>query len=261
MRKRDPFFILSVIIAIIALGFIILPLFQMAKAPTLSALVTTLQDGEVMSSIYLSITTALTAATISLIAGTPIAYLLSRFEFRGKRLAESIIDLPIVIPHPVIGIAILSIVGNNHWIGRQLGKMGIELMGSPIGIVTVLTFVSMPFFIKSAKEGFDSVPVRLENVSRSLGASMFGTFVRITIPLSWKGIVVGFIMSTARAISEFGAVIIIAYHPKTAPVMIYERFENYGLKASQPISVWLIAITLLLFVALRILVLRRDKND
>ncbi|MCK5913505.1 MAG: ABC transporter permease, partial [Desulfuromusa sp.] len=127
------------------------------------------------------------------------------------------------------------------------------------GIITVMTFVAIPFYIKAAKEGFDAVPPRLENVSRSLGASMTSTFFRITFPLAWRSMLAGIIMASARAISEFGAVVIIAYHPMIAPVMIYERFETYGLKYSQPVAVWLIGICLILFLVLRILTTKKKR--
>jgi molybdate/tungstate transport system permease protein len=177
---------------------------------------------------------------------------MARHDFPGKSLVEAIIDLPIMIPHPVIGIAILSLVGRHHPFGRFLADMGIEIMGTLTGIIVVLTFVGMPFYVNTVKAGFEAIPKRLENVSRSLGASMGKTFFRITFPLAWRSMVLGMIMCTARAISEFGAVVIVAYHPMTAPVLIYERFTAYGLRYSQPISVWLICISLLLFVAMRL---------
>ena len=132
-------------------------------------------------------------------------------------------------------------------------------MGSVTGIITVLTFVGMPFYINSAKEGFENISPRLEKVSRSLGASMPATFFRITFPLAWRSIVVGIIMCSARAISEFGAVVIVAYHPMIAPVLIYERFESYGLKYSQPVAVWLVLICLILFIFLRILTAQKKE--
>ncbi|MEA3361061.1 MAG: ABC transporter permease, partial [Thermodesulfobacteriota bacterium] len=192
--------------------------------------------------------------------GTPFAYLLARKAFWGKRFVESIVDLPIVIPHPVVGIAILSVAGKNHWIGKALYEMGIRIMGSVPGIIVVLTFVGMPFYINTVKNGFENISPRLENVSRSLGASMFSTFLRITFPLAWRSMVVGMIMCSARAISEFGAVVIVAYHPMIAPVLIYERFEAYGLVYSQPVAVLLILLCLILFLFLRILSMSREKE-
>ena len=260
MEKREPFFWLTISCGGIVLAFIVLPLFDMVTAPSVSMLKETLKDRDVVHSIWLSIYTAASAALISFVFGTPLAYLLARTDFRGKRLVESIIDLPIVIPHPVVGIAILSVAGRNHWFGQILGDLGIRIMGSVTGIITVLIFVGLPFYINTVKDGFESISPRLEKVSRSLGASMWSTFFRVTFPLAWRSMVIGLIMCTARAISEFGAVVIVAYHPMVAPVMIYERFEAYGLKYSQPVAVWLVLVCLSLFLVLRILTLRRARE-
>ncbi len=126
------------------MAFILLPLIEMLTAPSGAMLRETLEDKNVVGSIWLSIYTALAAAGISFVVGTPLAYVLARQQFRGKRLIESIIDLPIVIPHPVVGIAILSVAGKNHWLGEFASELGIRVMGSPTGIITVLTFVGMP---------------------------------------------------------------------------------------------------------------------
>ena len=260
MKKKEPFFWITLSCGLIIMAFILVPLMEMMTAPSFSMLKETFYDRDVMRSIRLSIFTAGSAALIALIFGTPLAFLLARTDFRGKRFVESIIDLPIVIPHPVIGIAILSVTGKNHPIGQIMQEIGIRIMGSVTGIITVLIFVGLPFYINAAKDGFESVPKRLENVSRSLGASMFSTFFRITFPLAWRSVVIGFIMCSARAISEFGAVVIVAYHPMIAPVMIYERFEGYGLKYSQPVAVWLVSICLVLFFVLRMLTLSKPKE-
>lgn len=260
MTKKEPFFWIAISCGFVIMAFILLPLIEMITAPSLSMLGETIRDKDVLRSIWLSIYTAGLAALISFVFGTPLAYLLARTDFAGKRLVESIIDLPIVIPHPVVGIAILSIAGRNYWLGQIFSELGIRIMGSVTGIVIVLTFVGMPFYINAVKEGFEGIPPRLEKVSRSLGASMFSTFCRITFPLAWRSMLVGIIMCSARAISEFGAVVIVAYHPMIAPVMIYERFEAYGLKYSQPVAVWLVSICLILFLVLRVLTLPKKKE-
>ena len=261
MTKREPFFWITISCGFVIMVFILLPLVEMMTAPSFAMLKETIKDKDVVRSIWLSIYTAGLAALISFVFGTPLAYLLARSDFRGKRLVESIIDLPIVIPHPVVGIAILSVAGRNHWLGQIFSDLGIRIMGSVTGIVVVLTFVGMPFYINAVKEGFESISPRLEKVSRSLGASMFSTFARITFPLAWRSMLVGIIMCSARAISEFGAVVIVAYHPMIAPVMIYERFEAYGLKYSQPVAVWLVSVCLILFLILRILTLRNKRES
>jgi molybdate/tungstate transport system permease protein len=258
--KREPFFWITVSCGLVIMAFILLPLIELMTAPSLTMLKETIKDKDVVRSIWLSIYTAGLAALISFVLGTPLAYLLARSNFRGKRLVEGIIDLPIAIPHPVVGIAILSVAGKNHWIGQVFSELGIRVMGSVTGIVMVLTFVGIPFYLNATKNGFESISPRLEKVSRSLGASMFSTFFRITFPLAWRSMLIGIIMCCARAISEFGAVVIIAYHPMIAPVMIYERFEAYGLRYSQPIAVWLVSVCLALFLILRILTIRSPKE-
>ncbi len=259
MMKREPFYWVSMSCGIMVMAFILLPLIEMLTAPSGAMLRETLEDKNVIASIWLSIYTALAAAGISFVVGTPLAFLLARQPFRGKRLIESIIDLPIVIPHPVVGIAILSVAGKNHWLGEFASELGFRVMGSPTGIITVLTFVGMPFYINAVKSGIEAISPRLENVSRSLGASMWSTFVRVTFPLVWRSVLMGFILCCARAISEFGAVVVVAYHPMIAPVLIYERYEAYGLRYSQPVAVWLILVCLALFLALRVLALPRKK--
>ena len=221
MARREPFYWVSVSCGIVVLAFILLPLVEMLTAPSSAMLKETLHDKNVVQSIWLSVYTAFAAAGISFVVGTPLAYVLARSRFRGKHLIESIIDLPIVIPHPVVGIAILGVAGRNHWLGQIMSELGIRIMGTTMGIIAVLTFVGMPFYINALKSGIEAVSPRLENVSRSLGASMWGTFARITFPLAWRSVLVGIIMCCARAISEFGAVVVVAYHPMIAPVLIY----------------------------------------
>ena len=260
-KPLDPFFWLTVVCGSVVVAFILLPLIQMMAQPSLQDLKEAIQDPTVRRSIWLSIYTSGLAAFISFTIGTPFAYLLARRNFPGKKFVESIIDLPIMIPHPIVGIAILGLAGKNHWLGHLMHQVGIYVMGTVTGIVTVLTFVALPFYVNTVKAGFEAIPVRLEHVSRSLGASPAKTFLRVTFPLASRSMLVGIIMCCARAISEFGAVVIVAYHPMIAPVLIYERFTAYGLKYSQPVAVWLILVCLVLFLLLRIVTgQRRSKT-
>ena len=255
---RDPFLWLAVASSAVIVAFILIPLVEMMAQPTLASLKETLMDRDVVRSIRLSLITSASAALIALVFGTPLAYLLARRQFPGKKILESVIDLPIMIPHPVVGIPLLSIAGRNHPIGRLMQAAGIEIMGTVTGLIAVLTFVGLPFYINTVKTGFAEISPRLEHVSRSLGASAGATFFRVTLPLAWRHMVVGGIMCMARAVSEFGAVVIVAYHPMVAPVMIYERFTAYGLKYSQPVAVWLILVCLVLFLLLRVFSLDRE---
>ena len=239
--------------------FIVVPLIRMVSASDPRVLYTTLLDTEVRNAIWLSLYAALIAAAVGFIFGVPLAYLLARHEFPGKKIIEGLIDVPIVIPHTAAGIALLFVFGRNFFPGRVFHVMGIDFVDSTAGIVVAMLFVSIPFLINSAKEGFKKVDVRLEKVARTLGASPWQTFLRVTFPLAWRSILTGSIMMWARGISEFGAVIMLAYHPMIAPTLIFERFESYGLAYSQPVAVLLVLISLFAFVGLRTLVKRGEK--
>ena len=253
MKFKCVFYILSFVV----ICFVFLPLFNVLLYPDISNLFGTLKDNEVLHALILSLYSSVIAAVLSVLFGTPVAYILARKEFPFKKLMEGIIDLPIMIPHPVIGLAILSVVAKDYWIGKILNRLAIDVVGSVVGIVVVLTYVALPFYINSVKAGIKAIPERMEYVSRTLGKSQFQTFFKIVIPLSSKSILEGIIMSMARAISEFGAVIIIAYHPMVAPVLIYERFTSYGLKYSMPVAVWLMVICLVFFIILRFFISRK----
>jgi len=245
----------STLLVFLSVPFVLLitmPLAEMLTAPGLMDLIRTIQDPQVLKALARSLVTSMAAALICLVFGTPLAYLLARKQFPGRKLVEGLVDLPIMIPHPVIGIAILSLAGRNNAFGRMLNEIGIQVMGTYTGIITVLTFVGLPFYVNTVKNGFEAIPERLEKASRGLGAGMGATFVRVTLPLAWRSMILGMIMCTARAISEFGAIVIVAYHPMTAPVLIYERFTAYGLKYSQPVAVWLILLSFCLFVVMRL---------
>lgn len=243
----------------LVLLFIAVPLTTTLTAPTSEVLLETLADPAVIESVWLSMSTSAMAAAIAFIFGTPLAYFLARNDFPGKKVVESLVDLPIMIPHPVVGIALLSLTSPNMWFGEFLQSLGVEIMGTRTGIVAVLVFVGMPFYVNTAKSGIESIPRRLENVSRSLGAGSAATFFRITLPLCWRHMLVGMIMCMARAISEFGAIIIVAYHPMVAPVLMYERFTAYGLKYSQPVAVILIVVSMLFFLLLRSLSMPKSE--
>ncbi|MDD5204790.1 MAG: molybdenum ABC transporter permease, partial [Desulfobacterales bacterium] len=144
MRGKDPFFWFTLSCGAVVVAFIVIPLVELMTSPSISSLWDGLKDKEVVRSIRLSVYTAGSAALISFLFGTPLAYLLARHEFKGKRFLEGVIDLPIVIPHPVVGIAILGVAGRDHWIGQILGELGFRMLGSVTGIITVLTFVGIP---------------------------------------------------------------------------------------------------------------------
>jgi len=241
------------------LVFIILPLVTMIGTTSPRSLLETMKDKEVIHAIWLSIYTAGLTTLIAFIFGVPLAYLLARYKFWGRSIIEGMIDIPIVIPHTVAGIALLSVFGKGFLLGKPLSYLGIKFVGAIPGIIIAMLFVSAPFLVDAGKEGFASVNPRLENVARTLGASHWRVFWQIVFPLASKSILSGAIMTWARAISEFGAVLILVYHPMIAPVLIYERFETYGLNYSRPVAVLLVLICLAVFIGLRA-ISRRGKE-
>ncbi|MBN1191764.1 MAG: ABC transporter permease [Dehalococcoidales bacterium] len=249
------------LLALVILLFIAVPLIKMIVGSDPQILWDTVTDRRVLDSIWLTLYSALIATAVGCFLGIPLAYLLARYNFRGKRLIEGLIDIPIVVPHTAAGIALLFVFGRSFLVGRAFGNIGLSFVDSLAGIVIAMIFVSVPFMIDSAKEGFRRVDVRLEKVSRSLGAGPWRTFVNITLPLAWRSIVSGNIMMWARGISEFGAIIVLTYYPMTAPTLIYQRFETMGLSYSQPVASLLIMVCVIAFIVLRWLAYRGEKHD
>jgi len=237
--------------------FIAWPLLRTVTASGPALLWRTLLDEEVRSSIGLTFYASLIATAIAFLCGVPLAYLLARVDFAGKQLIEGLVDLPIVVPHSAAGIALLMVLGRRAPLGKAFGLLGIKFVSSLPGIVAAMLFVSLPFLVNSAREGFEAVSPRLERVARTLGASPWRTFWGVSFPLAWRSILSGMILMWARGISEFGAVVILAYHPMVAPVLIYERFESFGLNYARPIATLMILICLATFTALRLAAGRR----
>jgi molybdate/tungstate transport system permease protein len=168
-------------------------------------------------------------------------------------LVEGIIDLPVVIPHTAAGIALLMIFGRRAPVGRAAAWMGIQFVGSLPGIVVAMLFVSLPLLVSAAREAFTRVSPEMEHNAMALGATRWQAFLYITLPLAWRGIFAGALMMWARGVSEFGAVVILAYNPKIIPVLVYERFASFGLAAARPAALVLILMALGVFTCLRIL--------
>ncbi len=250
MRLRFSFF-LAAFSSVLVL-FILLPIVSTVSAQLyeFDRLVEALKDRAVWNSILLTYYAALLSTIIAVIFGTPLAYLLARYDFRGKSVIEGIADIPVVIPHTVAGIALLAVFGSNGLVGNF---SPIRFVDALPGIVVAMLFVSAPIYLNTVREGFASVDVRLEQVARTLGASPAKVFFTVSLPLTARHIAAGAVMAWARAISEFGAVVVIAYYPMIAPTLIYERYLSAGLSAARPVAVILILLSLLVFVILRLL--------
>ncbi|NCC72718.1 MAG: ABC transporter permease subunit [Sphingobacteriia bacterium] len=231
--------------------FIIAPLTGMFLKTTGSQYVETISDREVLSSIRLTLASSFLATIIFGIAAVPLAYLLARKNFPGRNIINGIVDLPVVIPHSAAGIAILGIVSRGTWLGVAGESIGIQFIGGIAGIILAMSFVSIPFLINAARDGFAAVPEKLEKAALNLGASPWRVFFTVSLPLAKRSVISGLIMMWARGLSEFGAVIIIAYHPMITPVMIWERFTSFGLSYARPVAAVFVVICLAVFILMR----------
>ena len=173
--------------------------------------------------------TTLASTAIALLAGTPIAYLLARRQFRGRVVLDTLTDLPMVLPPSVAGIALLITFGRRGLVGRYLADAGVEIAFTQAAVVLAQTFVAAPYYIKTAAAGFASVERELEQAAAIDGASPLRVFRSITVPLAWPAVLGGLVMTWARALGEFGATIIFAGNfpgrTQTMPLAIYIGFE------------------------------------
>ncbi len=239
--------------------FVVLPLASTLVGSTPRQFWLALTDPEVLRSIGLTFLAAAIATGLALLTGVPLAYLLARRHFRGQRLVEAVVNLPVVVPHTAAGVALLMVFGRRGLLGRWLAPLGMTFTDNLGGIVVAMLFVSLPFLVNMSREAFALVDEELERVALIDGATPWQAFGYVTLPLAWRGVLGGAVMMWARGMSEFGAVVILAYHPKIAPVLVYERLQGFGLAAAQPISALLILTALVVFGLLR-LALRPERG-
>ncbi len=233
----------------LVLLLVIAPLLSIVISTPGGELLETAKDAQVIDSISLTLKAAFFATIVSAVGGIPLAYLLARKRFPCRSILLAIIDLPIIIPHSAAGIALFGLIGRNSALSKITG---LKFVGTTAGISIAMAFVSIPFLINAAREAFEAVDIKLEKAARTLGADKWRVFFTISLPLAWKGILSGMILMWSRGISEFGAVVIIAYHPMTTPVMVFKRFNDFGLSHSRAIAVLLIIVCVTLFVFLRV---------
>jgi molybdate transport system permease protein len=186
-------------------------------------------DPQAAQAVSLSILTTLTTVLLTIVFGTPVAYLIARKEFPGKAALDALIDLPVVLPPSVAGIALLVAFGRSGFPGSFFRAMGFEIPFTPVAVVMAQLFVASPFYVKTLAVAFASVDRDLEQAAAIDGASGWQVFRRVTLPLSLRGATGGAIMTWARALGEFGATILFAGNfpgrTQTMPLAIYIGFE------------------------------------
>jgi molybdate transport system permease protein len=212
------------------LVFLLVPLLALLLRISPAQLLANLANREVTQAISLSMVTTAITVVLTVLAGTPLAYLLARRQFRGRRALDTLMDLPMVLPPSVAGIALLVAFGRRGLVGQYLTVAGIELAFTQAAVVLAQLFVAAPFYIKAAAAGFAGVDRELEQAAALDGATPLQVARYVTVPLAWTSLFGGAVMTWARALGEFGATIIFAGNfvgrTQTMPLAIYQGFEQ-----------------------------------
>jgi molybdate transport system permease protein len=195
--------------------------------------------------------------------GTPVAYINARFSYAGKEIIDSLIDLPVIMPPAVAGIALLMAFGRMGILGQHLNARGISIAFTTLAVIVAQTFVSAPFFMRQAKTSFEDVDKTFENAARTLGATEVYTFFHVTLPIAFNGLVSGAIMTFARALGEFGATIMFAGNfqgrTQTMPLAIYTAMQG-DLDAALFIAILLVGVSFIVIVIVKLLTRRMYGN-
>ena len=209
-------------------------------------------EPRVLASFRLSFGAALIAALLNSLFGLIIAWILVRYTFPGRRLVDTLIDLPFAMPTAVSGIALCAIFAGNGWIGQWLKPLGIELAYNPAGIVIALTFIGLPFVVRTLQPVLKESERELEEAAASLGANRLQTFIRIIWPSLVPALLTGFALAFSRAIGEYGSVIFIAGNlpmvSEIAPLMIMSHLEEYDYAGASAIAVVMLSFSFILLL-------------
>ncbi|MEG3056285.1 MAG: ABC transporter permease [Methanoculleus sp.] len=219
-------------------------------------------SSEVIGSILLTFGAGASAVLLLILFGTPLAYVLARSRpSRTKGAIESIIDIPLILPHTVAGLLVYLLFMRRGWLGAPLLEIGVAFEDALPGTIIAMLFVASPFYINSMREGFEKVPVHLENVARTLGAGTFTAFWTVTLPLSLRHMYSGAILAWGRAIGEFAGVIMIAYYPFIISTLIYYSFTTDGIRTSRSIAFIVIVVSFVVFYLLRRMTRYLGRHD
>ncbi|MEO8287566.1 MAG: ABC transporter permease [Chloroflexota bacterium] len=240
----------------VGVGFLTLPIVALLLRVPLSDLADYATRPIVRDALWLSLFTSLVSLLLMVLFGTPLAYLLGRYRFRGKRLLETLVEVPLVMPPAVAGIALLLAFGRRGLLGPMLEGAGFDLAFSTAAVILAQTFVASPFYIRSARAGFQSVPPELDASAATEGAGRWARFQHIVLPLALPGILGGAAMAWSRALGEFGATILFAGNfegrTQTMPLAIYTALES-DLNAAIVLSAVLIVFSFALLITFKLL--------
>jgi molybdate transport system permease protein len=239
----------------VALTFLTLPVVAIFVDRSPADLIDALGEPGALDALWLSLRTTAASLAIILVFGTPAAYLLATRSFRGKAAVVTLIELPLVLPPAVAGIALLAAVGSSGILGGAIEAAGIELSFATAGVVVALSFVASPFYIRQAIAAFAAVDRTLLDASRTLGASEARGFVRVMIPVALPGLAAGTALALGRALGEFGATLMFAGSfqgvTQTVPLAIYDRFST-DFESALALSAVLVAMSAAILLSVKL---------
>ena len=256
-----PGFGLSLGFTILYLGLIVLvplsALFLKTFTMTWDAFWTAVTSPRVMASYRLSFGASLVAAFINVIFGGIVAWVLVRYKFPGKRFIDALVDLPFALPTAVAGITLTSLYSANGWIGQYLEKIGIKVAFTPLGVMLALTFIGLPFVVRTVQPVLEDAERELEEAAASLGASPWQTFIRVILPGIVPALLTGFALAFARATGEYGSVVFIAGNmpmvSEITPLFIITKLEQYDYTGATAIAVVMLIVSFILLLAINLL--------
>ncbi len=197
------------------------------------------------------------AALINLVFGLLTAWVLVRYQFYGKKILDALVDLPFALPTAVAGISLTAIYAPNGWLGQWLEPHGIKVAFTPIGVVVALTFIGLPFVVRTVQPVLEDFSTELEEAAASLGANRWQTFFKVILPAIWPALLTGFSLSFARAVGEYGSVIFIAGNmpmiSEITPLMIITKLEQYDYAGATAIAVVMLVISFILLLLINLL--------
>ncbi len=266
LYKYQKYGALTIVFIFLSFGLLILlffPILDLFLKGNFFMVVDSFFSATVIEAILWSFLCSFTSTALALMLGIPLAYLLVKHEFPGKKIIDSIIDLPLLIPHSVAGIMLyFTFASNTGELGKFLGIFGIQFLDQPWGIVIAMFFVSSPILIRGMKDAFHKIEPNYEKAARTLGASKTRSFFDIHMQMSLHDMLSNSILCWARGLSEFGAVYIIASSPTTAAVLAYNTISlSMGLDVMRSVSIVLILISIMIFISLRIIESKTKRKD
>src|SRR5436853_1021650 len=210
-----------------------------------------------LASYRLTFGASLIAALINLFFGMLLAWVLVRYNFPGKKIFDSMVDLPFALPTAVAGIALTTIYSTHGWVGRYLDSIGIKAAYSPLGVVIALTFIGLPFVVRTVQPVLEDLDKEMEEAAASLGANRWQTITRVLVPAIMPAALTGFTMAFARAVGEYGSVVFISgnmpMRTEITPLLIITKLEQYDYAGATAIAVVMLVVSFVLLLAINLL--------